>query len=184
MEPTGIVDLFTMTVPGCSTGAISRTTSSTTERSAPPRSPKGVGTQRNTNSASRSHVRGADDEAEPTGVEAFHHQLAEPGLENRHIALLEPAHPCFVDVGAHDVVSEVREARRAREADVPRSDHCNLRRHHASVGVGVRAAATQQADPSASVVVVGGGVVVGTGAIVVAGTSVPGASVVVVVTAP
>ncbi len=51
VEPTGIVDLLMTTVPACSTGAISRATSSTNERSAEPSSAWGVGTQRNTNSA-------------------------------------------------------------------------------------------------------------------------------------
>ncbi len=51
VEPTGIVDLLMTTVPGRSTGAISRATSSTNERSADPSSAWGVGTQRKTNSA-------------------------------------------------------------------------------------------------------------------------------------
>ena len=51
VEPTGIVDLLITTVPGRSTGAISRATVSTNERSAEPSSPCGVGTQRNTNAA-------------------------------------------------------------------------------------------------------------------------------------
>ena len=52
-SPTGIVDLFTTTVRGRSNGAISRATDCTNERSAAPASPWGVGTQRNTKSASR-----------------------------------------------------------------------------------------------------------------------------------
>ena len=51
VEPTGIVDLLTTTVPGRSTGAISRATPSTTDRSAAPLSDCGVCTQMNTNSA-------------------------------------------------------------------------------------------------------------------------------------
>ena len=51
VEPTGTVDLLTMTVPGRRWGPISSATASTKERSADPSSPWGVGTHRNTNSA-------------------------------------------------------------------------------------------------------------------------------------
>src|SRR3954463_666003 len=56
VDPTGIVDLFTTTVPARSTGAISWTTASTADRSAAPVSDWGVCTQRNTNSAARAAV--------------------------------------------------------------------------------------------------------------------------------
>src|SRR6476619_4436475 len=51
VDPTGIVDLLMTTAFSRSTGAISRVTSSTNERSAAPSSPWGVGTHRKTNSA-------------------------------------------------------------------------------------------------------------------------------------
>src|SRR6266542_4332694 len=54
--PTGTVDLLITTAPGRRTGAISRTTSSTIDRSAAPSSCGGVGTQRNTYSAVRAAV--------------------------------------------------------------------------------------------------------------------------------
>src|SRR3954452_20448921 len=53
VEPTGIVDLLITTVPGRRTGAISRATVSTNERSAEPSSPWGVGTHRKTKAAVR-----------------------------------------------------------------------------------------------------------------------------------
>ena len=51
VDPTGTVDLFTMTEPGERWGPISSATASTKERSAEPSSSWGVGTHRNTNSA-------------------------------------------------------------------------------------------------------------------------------------
>jgi len=51
VEPTGTVDLLTITVPGARWGLISAATASTYERSADPSSPCGVGTHRKTNSA-------------------------------------------------------------------------------------------------------------------------------------
>ncbi len=51
VDPTGTVDLLTMTVPAARWGAISVATDSTKVRSAEPSSPWGVGTHRKTNSA-------------------------------------------------------------------------------------------------------------------------------------
>ena len=116
VEPTGTVDLLMTTAPGRSTGAISRATASTYDMSAAPSSPSGVGTHRNTKSASRGRVRRADDELEPPARDAGGDELGQPVLEDRHLALAQPRDAIGVDVGARHVVAEVGQAGRGRQA--------------------------------------------------------------------
>ena len=47
---------------------------------------------------------------------------AQAVLEDRHLALAQPRDPVGVDVGAHHLVTEVRQARGSGEADVPGPD--------------------------------------------------------------
>ena len=126
VEPTGTVDLLTTTVPGRSTGAISRATASTNDRSAAPSAPCGVCTQRNTMSASRAAACRAGDEPQPVRGQPGADQLGQTLLEDRHLALVQAGDAFLVDVGADDVVTEVREARGGGESDVPRADDCDV----------------------------------------------------------
>ncbi len=126
MEPTGIVDLLTTTVPGRSTGAISRATPSTKERSAAPSSRlRRLHAEEDELGVARGRRR-ADDEAEPPGAQALGDERGQPLLEDRDLTLREGADAGVVDVGAHDVVPEVREARRGGEPDVPGTDDRDL----------------------------------------------------------
>ena len=105
VEPTGIVDLLITTVPGRSTGAISRATVSTNERSAEPSSPWGVGTHRNTNAAMLAAFGAPSTNRSRRDAEALGEQLGQAVLEDRDLALVEPVDAVGVDVGAHDVVA-------------------------------------------------------------------------------
>ena len=49
-----------------------------------------------------------------------------PLLEDRHLALVQAGDALLVDVGADDVVTEMREARGGGESDVPRADDCDV----------------------------------------------------------
>ena len=106
MEPTGIVDLLTTTVPARSTGAISWITASTAARSAAPVSDCGVCTQRNTNSAARAALVAPTTNRNRRGAQAFGHQRGQALFEDRHLALRQRAHALLVEVGAGDRVPE------------------------------------------------------------------------------
>ena len=64
----------------------------------------------------------ADDEREPLRREALGDERGQAVLEDRDLALAQARDPLGVDVGAHDLVTEVRQARRGREADVAGPD--------------------------------------------------------------
>ena len=65
-------------------------------------------------------------EREPAAVEALAHEVVEARLEDRDLAPLEQRDLVGVDVGAHDVVADVGEARAGGEPDVARADDRDL----------------------------------------------------------
>ena len=80
-------------------------------------------------------------------------QLGQAVLEDRHLALLQPGDPLGVDVGADHLVTEVREAGRRGQADVPRADdrdaHCRLEWSRVRAVVGsLRSAPSSRATPA------------------------------------
>ena len=76
--PTGTVDLLTTTLPGGSSGRISSTTASTTDRSATPPTPIGVGTHRNTTSRpSTAAAAPTTNDSRPAAMPSD--QLGQPG---------------------------------------------------------------------------------------------------------
>ena len=68
----------------------------------------------------------ARDEPEAVRGQTFGDQLGQPLLEDRYLALVEAGDAFLVDVGARDVVAEVRKAGCRGEADVPRADDCDV----------------------------------------------------------
>ena len=127
VEPTGTVDLLMTTVPGRSTGAISRATASTNDMSAAPSSPSGVGTHRKMNSAIARRGRRTDDELEAPARDAgLGDELGQSVLEDRDLTLAQPSDAIGVDVGTRHVVTEVSQAGRGRETR--RSRHPSLQR--------------------------------------------------------
>ena len=108
------------------------------ERSAAPSTPCGVCTQRNTISAPRAAAAAPDDERQPLRREALRDERGQAVLEDRHLALAQPGDPLGVDVGAHDLVTEMGEAGRGGEPDVAgpddrdRSSRLRPRRRHPS----------------------------------------------------
>ena len=104
---------------GRRTGAISRATASTNDRSAAPSSPCGVCTQRNTISASRGRRRRR--RPRTAGASTRRPSATSSGRPSSRIGtspLRQAGDPLRVDVGADDVVAEVREARGRRQPDV------------------------------------------------------------------
>ncbi len=65
---------------------------------------------------------GADHELEPLRREPLLDQLGKAHLEDGNFALFQASDPIRVDVGALDVVTEVREAGGGREADIAGTD--------------------------------------------------------------
>ena len=114
--------MLTSTAPGGRTGATSRTTASTTDKSASPPSPSGVGTHRNTNSASTAAAAGADDEPQPSGREAFGDQLGEALLGDVDVTFGQASDLVGVDVADDDVVAEMGQARAIGQPDVSGAD--------------------------------------------------------------
>ena len=72
-------------------------------------------------------VLGAHDEAEASALHALADQGLEARLDDGDLALAQAGDPVLVDVGAHHVVAEGREARRRGQTHVPRPDHRDLR---------------------------------------------------------
>ena len=61
-------------------------------------------------------------EGEVAGRHAVGHQLVEPGLHDRHAAGAQRRQPGRLALGQHDVVAEVRQRRRGRQAHVAGAD--------------------------------------------------------------
>ena len=122
VDPTGIVDLFTTTLPGTEhrrdlagdrldEREVGRAVVALGGRDAEEHELGG-----------RRRGRRADHEAQAAGVEALGDELGEAVLHDRDLALREPVDPVLVDVGADDGVAEVREARAGGEPDVAGAD--------------------------------------------------------------
>ena len=123
VEPTGIVDLLTTTVPGRSTGSdLPRDTFDDGEVGGAALGLRRLHADEHELGAGRRLLR-ADDEAQPPRLQAFEDERGQALLEDRHLTFRQPAHPRFVEVGADDVMAQVREARRGRDPHVPRTDH-------------------------------------------------------------
>jgi hypothetical protein len=79
----------------------------------------------------------ADVPGEPQAPRRDHpgQQLRQAGLEERGPARGQGLDLGLVDVDAHDVMAEVRHARRVHRTEVPAADHCHT---HAGQGIGLR----------------------------------------------
>ncbi len=122
VEPTGTVDLFTTIAFGIRTGAISLgDLLDVAEIGGAVVALRRLHAEEH-DLGVRGRDRRADDERQPLRGQALGDERGETVFEDRHLALAEAFDPLGVDIGAHDLVAEVRQARGGREADVAGSD--------------------------------------------------------------
>ncbi len=97
------------------------------DRSALPSSSCGVGTHRNTTSASAAACAAPITKRSRPAATASDTIAAEPVFDDRDLAGLEPGDLAGIDVGTHDHEPEVGEASARGEPDVARPDHSDRR---------------------------------------------------------
>ena len=65
-------------------------------------------------------------ELEPSGLPIAANQRVQPGLMDRHFAVVEALDPLRIDVGAQHMIAGVRKAGAGDQPDVPRAEYGDL----------------------------------------------------------